>query len=78
MCGINWQVMLVPLGYADYASYFSEVLSFLQEYRWVYNFPVTELLVQDVFKQIPKEWSTALLSLTYQQLNILPQGFVMV
>jgi hypothetical protein len=73
-----WQVMLVPPGYADYDSYFSAVLSFLREYSWVYNFPVTELLVQDVFKQMPMEWSTALLSLTYQQLNILPQGFVMV
>lgn len=70
--------MLVPPGYDDYGSYFSEVLSFLREYSWVYNFPVTELLVQDVLKQIPVEWSTALLGLTYQQLNILPQGFVMV
>jgi hypothetical protein len=70
--------MLVPPGYADYASYFSDVLSFLREYSWVYNFPVTELLVQDVFKKIPEDWLTALLSLTNQQLNILPQGFVMV
>jgi hypothetical protein len=44
----------------------------------VYNFPVTELLVQDVFKQIPKDWSMALFSLNNQQLNNLPNGFVMV
>lgn len=70
--------MLVPPGYADYASYFSDALSFLRDYSWVYNFPVTELLVRDVFKQIPADWLPALLSLTNQQLNILPQGFVMV
>jgi len=68
----------MPPGYADYTSYFCDVLSFLRDYSWVYNFPVTELLVQDVFKQIPKDWSTALLSLTNEQLNTLPQGFVKV
>lgn len=75
---IYWQVMLVPTGYADYVSYFSEVLSFLREYSWVYNFPVTELLVQDVFKKIPKDWSMVLFSLNNEQLNNLPKGFVMV
>ena len=70
--------VLVPPAYNDYASYFREAAQFLQNYSWVYNFAVTELLVHNVLEQIPPDWASTLLALTNEELNAFPQGSVQV
>ncbi|XP_069692598.1 methyltransferase-like protein 25B isoform X2 [Periplaneta americana] len=66
----------LPPGYSSHEVYFADASRFLEEYRWIYDFPVTELLVRGVLGQIPPDWAVAILSLNNQNLNDLPRGFV--
>ncbi|KAJ4443870.1 hypothetical protein ANN_05657 [Periplaneta americana] len=68
----------LPPGYSSHEVYFADASQFLEEYRWIYDFPVTELLVRGVLGQIPPDWAVAILSLNNQNLNDLPRGFVQV
>ncbi|XP_067002978.2 uncharacterized protein [Anabrus simplex] len=68
--------MYLPDGYMDSDSYIHDALHFLSKYRWIFNFPVTNLLVSGVFDSVPVEWVETLLSLSNQELNDLPNGFM--
>ncbi|PSN34212.1 hypothetical protein C0J52_13137 [Blattella germanica] len=70
------EMLVVPPDYTDYASYFSDTLRFLSDYSWLYNFANTNLLVCKVLDKVPQDWSSALLSLSNEELNRLPQGFM--
>ncbi|XP_063228825.1 methyltransferase-like protein 25B isoform X2 [Bacillus rossius redtenbacheri] len=59
----------------NYESYFKESLCYLRDYQWIYNFAVTNVLVEDVLSRIPEDWLSALMQLTNDELNQLPFGF---
>nr|CAD7461234.1 unnamed protein product [Timema tahoe] len=68
--------MLVPPSYTDYSTYFCDALKYLSDYSWLYNFPITKILVNNVLSKIPDDWLETLLQLTNEELNQLPLGLV--
>lgn len=58
--------------------YFQEALSLLQEYQWVFNFPVTHLLALNVLNEIPSKWKNVLSCMSTEDLNTLPLGVIKV
>lgn len=70
--------MLLHAHFKTYDAYFHEILLFLQNVSWLVDFPITQILSQDIFSKVPSEWKTPLLSLSNEELNLFPSGFVKV
>uniref|UniRef100_A0A1B6CCJ0 Methyltransferase domain-containing protein n=3 Tax=Clastoptera arizonana TaxID=38151 RepID=A0A1B6CCJ0_9HEMI len=66
--------MVIHSHFETYGNYFYNVLLFLEEVSWLFDFPVTRILSTDIFSKIPSEWITPLLSLTNDELNLFPTG----
>jgi hypothetical protein len=49
--------------------YFKEAILFLKEVNWIYNVPVTRIMVEDSIELIPTEWIEAISKLNYNELN---------
>ncbi|KAF7379047.1 hypothetical protein HZH66_015281 [Vespula vulgaris] len=49
--------------------YFLDALCLFHETQWIYNHPVTEILVKGSLDAIPKEWLDVLQSLSSEELN---------
>jgi hypothetical protein len=58
--------------------YFQEALSLLEEYQWVFNFPVTHLLALNVLNEVPSKWKNVLSCMSTEDLNTLPLGVIKV
>lgn len=58
--------------------YFQEALALLEEYQWVFNFPVTHMLVLNVLNEIPVKWKNVISCMNTEDLNSLPLGGVKV
>lgn len=52
----NFSAMSLPPTYSSSTQYLKDVLAFLQVHQWIYNFPNTHILAQDVLKHIPIDW----------------------
>lgn len=48
--------------------YFSEVIEFLDQFSWIFDFANTEILVQDVLSKIPKEWDKVFSCMTEEEI----------
>lgn len=49
--------------------YFQDALCLFHKTQWIYNHPVTEILVKGSLDDIPKEWLDVLQSLSSEELN---------
>lgn len=49
--------------------YFTDALRFLNDLQWMYNSPVTKILVNDTLDVIPKDWLQILTDLSNDDLN---------
>ncbi|XP_049844521.1 probable methyltransferase-like protein 25 [Schistocerca gregaria] len=67
---------MLPENYVTFEAYFRDALAFLKEYDWLYSCPVTEILINDILNKIPSEWCEALLTLSNEELNQLPTGYI--
>ncbi|XP_063436455.1 probable methyltransferase-like protein 25 [Mytilus trossulus] len=54
-----------------------QMVDFLHEFDWIYNFKLTDFFIDEVWENIPGEWAECLLSLSHEQLNQLPFGYMM-
>ncbi|CAG2247834.1 unnamed protein product [Mytilus edulis] len=54
-----------------------QMVDFLHEFDWIYNFKLTDFFIDEVWENIPGEWAECLLSLPYEHLNQLPFGFML-
>ncbi|CAC5359329.1 unnamed protein product [Mytilus coruscus] len=53
-----------------------QMVDFLHEFDWIYNFKLTDFFIDEVWENIPGEWAECLLSLSNEHLNQLPFGFM--
>ncbi|KAH3875305.1 uncharacterized protein LOC127869377 isoform X1 [Dreissena polymorpha] len=53
---------------------FTDLLRFLYEYQWLYDFKVTEIFTSCIWKKIPPEWMTTFVSLSQEELRAMPDG----
>ena len=51
------------------ASVIDKILRLLQDYSWIYNFKVTNLLSENILKNIPADWRTFLSHLSVESFN---------
>ena len=51
------------------ASVIDKILRLLQDYSWIYNFKVTNLLSDNILKNIPADWRTFLSHLSVESFN---------
>ena len=51
-------------------------LTFLAEYAWIYNFQLTQFVSLKVWERIPNEWVAPLSNLTNEQLNDMPYNYI--
>lgn len=51
------------------SKYFLDALRLFQEFQWLYNGPVTEILSNGSLDRLPKEWLEALEALNNEELN---------
>lgn len=42
--------------FAECGEFFDDVLKLLSDYRWIYEFRNTDLLVHRVLERVPKHW----------------------
>ncbi|RZC31870.1 presequence protease, mitochondrial [Asbolus verrucosus] len=66
--------MALPTYYNNVKDYFEDTLNFLKAYHWLYSYPNTHVLVNNVFDQFPAEWPPYLRNLTSEGLNDLARG----
>ncbi|CAG2228755.1 unnamed protein product [Mytilus edulis] len=55
----------------------TQMVDFLYEFDWIYNFKLTDYFIDEVWENIPGEWAECLLSLSHEHLNQLPFGYMM-
>lgn len=55
---------------------FENILSFLKEKEWIFNYPNTHILVNKVIDGFPEEWIHCLKHISNTELNNLPFGNV--
>ena len=53
----------------DSTSVIDKILRLLQDYSWIYNFKVTNLLSDNILKNIPADWRTFLSNLSVDSFN---------
>ena len=51
------------------ASVIDKILRLLQDYSWIYNFKVTNLLSDNILQNIPADWRTFLSNLSVESFN---------
>ncbi|KAK7862668.1 hypothetical protein R5R35_009241 [Gryllus longicercus] len=68
--------MHLPVGYQNVREYFRDAMRFLSDYKWVYRYPMTGLLVHNVLGQIPPEWQIFLEHMSPTELTMLSNGYV--
>ncbi|XP_011494904.1 PREDICTED: protein RRNAD1-like isoform X2 [Ceratosolen solmsi marchali] len=49
--------------------YFKEAILFLKEVKWIYDVPVTKIMVKNCLELMPIEWIETLIQLKYNELN---------
>ena len=54
---------------SGYDSVIDKILRLLQDYSWIYNFKVTNLLSDNILKNIPADWRTFLSKLSVESFN---------
>nr|XP_018898676.1 PREDICTED: methyltransferase-like protein 25 isoform X1 [Bemisia tabaci] len=59
-------------GFDSYDEYFSACCKFLGDNEWIFNYPVTEILVQDIPSLVPDSWIHALSSLSEEEFKTFP------
>lgn len=57
----------------DIEEYFQKALPFLKKHNWIYNYPNTDVLLNNVFENIEPDWIPHLEHLGTDSLNRLPQ-----
>ncbi|XP_075219178.1 methyltransferase-like protein 25B [Lycorma delicatula] len=55
----------------DYYDCFVKMLTFIEEYRWLVDFAVTDILVTDVFSKIPSDWLQLFKKMTFEDATVL-------
>ncbi|XP_076081227.1 uncharacterized protein LOC143052160 [Mytilus galloprovincialis] len=55
----------------------TQMVDFLYEFDWIYNFKLTDYFIDEVWENIPGLWAECLLSLSHEHLNQLPFGYMM-
>ena len=65
-------------GFDSYDEYFSACCKFLGDNEWIFNYPVTEILVQDIPSLVPDSWIHALSSLSEEEFKSFPVYLVKV
>lgn len=53
----------------DHESYFKDVLKFFHDSQWIFNTPVTEILVKNSLDKFPHGWLDVLQNLNNDELN---------
>lgn len=74
VCDLHSGMAFLPSGFLTREQYFETALSFLGQYEWLYNWPVTEVLASGVLDQLPVDWWQTLRRLSIEELNQLPRG----
>ncbi|XP_056640923.1 uncharacterized protein LOC130447898 [Diorhabda sublineata] len=64
--------MSLPPTYTLSTDYFKDALDFLKNHQWVYNYPNTRILIQDIFAHMPPDWLRYFQDLPNSELNKLP------
>ena len=54
---------------SEYESYTERAIQFLQDYSWIYNFKVTNLLSDNIIDTVPHQWKLFLTSLDIETFN---------
>ena len=54
---------------SEYESYTRRAIQFLQDYSWIYNFKVTNLLSDNIIDTVPHQWKLFLTSLDIETFN---------
>lgn len=70
--------MSLPSQYDTSADYFEEVLRFLKDYDWLYNYANTDILINRVFDRFSPEWIEYFRSQNTEDLNKLSAGITTV
>lgn len=65
--------MTNPFEKLDIEEYFQKALPFLKKHNWIYNYPNTDVLLNNVFENIEPTWIPHLKQLGTDGLNRLPQ-----
>uniref|UniRef100_A0A182Q5R2 Methyltransferase domain-containing protein n=1 Tax=Anopheles farauti TaxID=69004 RepID=A0A182Q5R2_9DIPT len=60
----------------DYSAYFSDAVDFLQRYRWIFCFNNTKFIRCGVLDKFPQEWVNDLHSVSNEEFNQIPLGYV--
>uniref|UniRef100_A0A1Y1MHR6 Methyltransferase domain-containing protein n=1 Tax=Photinus pyralis TaxID=7054 RepID=A0A1Y1MHR6_PHOPY len=60
----------------DANEYFREVLTFLREEDWLFNYPNTHIFVNRILDNFKTDWIRPLRCITNKELNDIPEGFV--
>lgn len=70
--------MSLPMQYTTAISYFEDLVHFLKTYDWIFNYPNTEILLNNIFERFPLEWFEFFEKISTTQLNNLSVGTVSV
>ncbi|XP_044739052.1 uncharacterized protein LOC123300532 [Chrysoperla carnea] len=58
-----------------FLEYFQQTINFLHNHEWIYNFPNTNILQENILNKFPLGWRYHLEQLSCQELNQIPFGF---
>lgn len=68
--------MSLPPSYEDSKNYFEDVLVFLKQYQWIYNYPNTDILINNILNHFPLHSVDYFHEMTNTDINLLAAGVI--